>query len=111
PNKTVRVRVDLQPQTGTVEWNDAADAFTITNVLQRNYRLQVIPMQADGAPGGLDFYVQSIRIGNEDVFGREFSAAAGMAPIEIAVADDMGSITGTVTDTSGNPAEATVLLR
>jgi len=107
-----RVRLDLSPASGwSVEWNEAHDSFTISNVLQRKYRLGVLPMKDDGSAVTDDFYVQSVRMRDEDVQGREFSVVGGAAPLEIVLADDIGTLAGTVADAEGKPVSSTVRVR
>jgi Carboxypeptidase regulatory-like domain len=103
-----RVRLDLFPASGSVEWNEAGDSFTISNVLQRKYRLGIIALQADGSGGMDDFYVQSVQMRGEDLQGQEFSVVGGAAPIDIVLADDFGTLTGTVTDSDGKPVSSGV---
>jgi hypothetical protein len=106
--KKAQLRVDLNPASGSVEWNETGDQFTISSVLQRKYRLGVIPLASDGAGVSPDFYVQSVRLNNQDVLGREFSVVGGAGPIDIVLADDFGTISGTVTDAEGKPAMSPV---
>jgi len=103
-----RVRLDLIPSSGSVEWNEAGDSFTLSNVLQRKYRLAIILLKDDGSAGGVDFYVQSVRMRDQDVQGREFSVVGGAAPIDIVLADDFGTVAGTVTDAEGKPVSSGV---
>ncbi|HXJ43359.1 MAG TPA: carboxypeptidase-like regulatory domain-containing protein, partial [Bryobacteraceae bacterium] len=102
-----RVRLDLDPASGSVEWNEAGDSFIISSVLQRKYRLGIIPLKDDG-DGTVDFYVKSVRMGNQDIQRKEFSVVGGAAPIDIVLADDTGTLAGTVTDAGGNPVSSRV---
>ncbi len=104
-----RVRLDLFPASGSVEWNEAGDSFTISNVLQRKYQLGVMPLR-DDASGEADFYVQSVQMRGQDIQGREFSVVGGADPIDIVLADDFGTLTGTVTDAEGKPVSSGVRL-
>jgi len=107
PGHRGRVRLDLFPGSGSVEWNEAGDSFTISNVMQRKYQLGIMPLQDDGA-GEAEFYVQSVQMRGQDVQGREFSVVGGAAPIDIVLADDFGTLTGTVTDAEGKPVSSGV---
>jgi hypothetical protein len=102
-----RVRLDLFPASGSVEWNEAGDSFTISNVLPRKYQLGIMPVR-DDASGEVDFYVQSVQMRGQDIQGREFSVVGGAGPIEIVLADDFGTLTGTVTDGEGKPVSTGV---
>ncbi len=101
------MRLDLFPASGSVEWNEAGDSFTISNVLQRKYQLGIMPLRDDSS-GEVDFYVQSVQMRGQDVQGREFSVVGGAAPIDIVLADDFGTLTGTVTDAEGKPVSTGV---
>ena len=106
-SKRGRIKLDLIPGSGAVEWNEAGDSFTISNVLQRKYQLGIMPLQ-DEDTGEAAFYVQSVQMRGQDIQGQEFSVVGGAAPIDIVLADDFGTLTGTVTDPDGKPVSSGV---
>jgi len=80
-------------------------AFTVRDVLPGTYQVKVM-----GDPR--TFYQKSIRCGDVDVLRNGLAIAEGAtANIEVVLASDFGSVSGTVLDKDGQPAAgATVLL-
>lgn len=95
------VAIHLFPDSGTLQWDASGEFFSITNVVPRKYRIAVT---ADNSA-----YARSLRFQDRDVQGKEFVLSAA-GNLEIVMAEDAGSIQGTVTDSDGQPVAATVFL-
>jgi hypothetical protein len=88
--------------TGQVKWDADHTAFSINEMVPGTYRLDVFP------PPGL--YVKSATLAGQDIFNSEVPISQAAGPVEIVLRDDGGSIEGDVTDSSGQPALAGIML-
>ncbi len=97
-----RVNVRLYPDSGNLQWDASGDNFTVSDVIPRKYRIN-----ADAGPAA---YVRSMKLQNRDVLGTEFVLSMP-GNLEIVIADDFGTVDGSVTDSDGQPVAAVVLLQ
>lgn len=82
---------------------NADGTFTISNVVPGKYRINVSMPQDAG-------YLESVKFGEQDVTGQEFTVSAGGAPIRVTLGSNGGSVTGMIA-ADGNPAPgATIVL-
>jgi hypothetical protein len=96
-----KVRLDLLPDSGSLAWDEGGDSFTISNVIQRKYRMVTFAEQG---------YIRSMKFQGRDVLGQEIELTASTDQLEVVVADDFGRLEGAVTDADGKPVAASVLL-
>jgi hypothetical protein len=103
------IRVELRPEPFTPELLillptlDAAGTFSLNGVTPGDYQLRV-------RVNGMNGYVKSARLGAVDALNPPFRVDT-VAPLEIVIAVNAGSVDGTVVDEKGQPyPDATIVL-
>src|SRR5205814_301630 len=86
---------------GRLEWNKDRTAFTISDVMPGEYRLE-------GA-GGSGFYLKSAMLGGRDISRNDVAITQSGGPIEVVMSDDGGSVDGQVEDGNGQGMAGTVM--
>lgn len=87
---------------GQLKWDPDHTSFSINDLTPGTYRLDAFPP----AP----FYVKSATLAGQDILNNDVPIAQTAGPIEISLRDDGGTIEGDVTDASGQPVTAGVML-
>jgi len=91
------------------DWDETRTAFTITDVVPGNYRLDVSPATVFYLKSPAPFYLKSATLGGRDIAGSDVAIGPGGATIEVVMSDDGGVVEGDVSGDDG-PAAAWVLL-
>jgi hypothetical protein len=86
---------------GLAGWDDTRTAFTVTDVVPGNYRLDFAPP----AP----FYMKSATLGGRDIAGSDVTIGPGAGAIEVILSDDGGKVEGDVSADDA-PAAAWIFL-
>jgi hypothetical protein len=83
---------------------DASGAFTLGGVVPGRYRFNVnMPSASAGAPPA--WTLRDVRFGGTDVTDLPVDIGAGpMGPVSITLSDQIGELTGSLTDVDGRPA-------
>ncbi len=86
---------------GQLRWDAGGSAFSLTDLLPGNYRLEVLPPPP--------YYVKSVTLAGQDISTGEFSLSQGAGPIAIVLRDDGGSIEGDSVNADGQPAPGGIM--